>query len=364
MGGFIAPPKAILTLISLSFLMLASTLVGFFIPESSYYFFDNIKRYLQFLSEFLYLFFFYTIASKTPIENYLRYISLVFLAFFLLLISWFTYDPQFINDTLRLAYGRLVTNSEETLGHLRFAYLFSDPNTAAYFLLIAVMPWLLIAGSMLYRVIICCICLICCILIQSRGALLAFLFSIFIWLYQDRSRLIKFLKISTGKSFWIGLSVITLLSLIVYIFNQTDIYQKSYQRLFLSDDIESAGSRLIIWKQYISNLSIWPIGMGYEFDAFNEGFYPHSDILRFLYSYGWMAMALFLFYFIVSGSKYPLLFLPALVALLINSLIGEQKLFALYFSTLGVFLGIKNRIQNKSNSILNEALFDENSDNS
>ena len=344
--NFKSPPGAIYQILPLALLMVVSTMLGLFSVDSSGYFWENVKRVVQILSGFSYLFFFYAITIRVPIQRYMQFVSYVFFGYFLLLLVWFFVEPLFVNQILKSVYGRLVTESSDALSHMRFGYLFTDPNTAAYFLLIAVLPWLSVTNNFFLRFAIVILCFMCCILLQSRGALLAFILSMLIWTCYEKKILVERAnKISLKVIFWC--SVFMFLLILVYIYSDSEILKKSVYRITKASDIQTGGSRFLIWKNYIAELPAWPIGVGYQFTIFNEGFYPHSDIIRLLYSYGFIALGFFLFFFISSGIKFPLLFIPAFFALAINTLIGEQKLLALYFSTIGVFMGIRNLNTNK-----------------
>jgi len=340
--NFKSLPGAINQILPLAFLMVVSTILGLFSVDSSGYFWENFKRVVQILSGFSYLFFFYAITTRVPIQRYMQFVALVFFGYFLLLLAWFCVEPLFVNQILRSVYGRLVTESSDALYHMRFGYLFTDPNTAAYFLLIAVLPWLSVTNNFFLRFAIIILCFISCILLQSRGALIAFILSMLIWTYCEKQILVERANKISLNVIFMCLAFIFLLIFLVYIYSDSEILKKSVYRITEVRDIQTGGSRFLLWINYIAELPAWPIGVGYEFTIFNEGFYPHSDIIRLLYSYGFIALGIFLYFFITIGIKFPLIFIPAFFALAINTLIGEQKLLALYFSTIGVFLGMRN----------------------
>lgn len=343
------PPQDKAILFLLAFFMVMSVTLGIFLPQSAPYAVENIKRIFQFLTSFLYLVFFYYAARHYAIENHLRIISIVFLAYFCTLLGWFFLDPEAVNAGLRQIYGRVTTSEEIALMHFRFAYLFTDPNTAGYFLLIAVMPWLVLYKRMTARVVVVALCIIVAVFVQSRGVLLALIMAILLWMLPFRWFLLRFRErdirdilklpvIATVVS--VGLAMI-----VVKYFGDIEIYDLAIRRISNVEAYQHGGSRFDIWWSYMASLMPLPVGRGHMFDALVTGgrFYPHSDLLRLIYSYGFIAAGLFMWWVLRAGWRYPLLLIPALMAFMVNSMIDEQKLFALFLATLGVFLGLYER---------------------
>lgn len=344
------PPKTKRLFFAIVLLMCTSVMIGFLLPSSAPYALENTKRIVQFLTSFLYLIFFFSVSLYMTIENTLKNISVYFVIYFLFLNVQFIFDPALINSIMTSIYGRLVTSEDIVMEHFRFSYMFSDPNTAGYFVLIAVMPWLFFYRKFFVKLILFTICLIITMFVQSRGALvgaiLAFIFSSIPrrWLVL-RFRPSDISNFAKGFVFAVIIGAIGV-SLIISQFGELEIFESGLERVSEAESYRSGGSRFEIWTIYLSNLIPLPLGRGYQFDvSFGYGqFYPHSDILRFLFSYGIIATILFLILFFRTSWKFPLLLMPALVALAINSLIDEQKMFALFLATLGVLIGIQYRV--------------------
>lgn len=341
------PPKTKTPLVVLAFFMVVSMAIGFLLPHSANYAVENIKRVIQFLTSFLYLSFFFTVARQYPIENALRIISSAFLVYFTVLLAWFFFDPVSVNAMMNQVYGRLVTAEEIALMHFRFAYLFNDPNTAGYFLLIAVLPWLVLYKSMVARAVMVALCVAVAVFIQSRGVLLALILAVLLWLFPWRWLVLSF----HVRDLW-GIGKLSVVStsigiiatfFVVKYFGDIPIFDMSLDRISDAESYQSGGSRFDIWKRYATALIPLPIGSGYMFDTVHGQFFPHSDLLRLIYSYGIVAAGLFMWWLVRTGWKYPLVLMPALMAFSVNTLIDEQKLFALFLATLGVFLGIYER---------------------
>jgi len=347
MGKVMFPPNTKVAIFCLALLMVVSLVIGFFLPQSAPYAVENIKRLMQFLTSFLYLVFFFAVARHYKIESSLRIISLVFLAYFFVLLAWFFLDPVAVNAMMRQIYGRLVTPADVALIHFRFAYLFKDPNTAGYFLLLAVLPWLILCKNTIFRVAVVFLCVVIAIFIQSRGALLGLILATFLWAFPGRWLMFRF-YVRDIYGLLKGLSIIFVVGMVMTVlvfrfFGDMPIFDMSLDRVTDIASYEHGGLRFEIWREYVTELTLLPMGSGHIFNTEYGEFFPHSDFLRLIYSYGFIAAGIFLWLFIRIGWRYPLILMPAFMAFGVNSLIDEQKLFGLFLATLGVFLGIQQR---------------------
>jgi hypothetical protein len=247
-----------------------------------------------------------------------------------------------------MVYGRLVVDSETISEHLRFGYMFNDPNTAIYFFLIAMGSLLNATNSTLKLILLVLATAVAVFICQSRGALGAFVLMV-IALITSR---ISAGQISYSPSRWFGLGVAIIILCGLFILlsdflQENPMIDLAYTRLFENkgkSGYNTIGGRDSIWAAIVSKYYILPLGRGYQFG----GFGPHSDVLRFIYSYGVVALLFcgwFLFGKLLSN---PQLILPAIFAFVFNSLIDEQKLLALYLSLFAISfhsmspLGIRN----------------------
>ena len=194
------PPKTKNMLIITSLFMSLSVTASLFLPESSDYIVENIKRLFQFSTSFLYFFFFYNVARRYKLENYLLITSVFFLVYFLLWALFFVHDPLAVNSLMSSLYGRLVTSSANVAMHGRFAYLFTDPNTAGYFLLIAVLPWLHVARNFILRVIIIVLSSLAILFLASRGVIISLILAVCLWAIPLRAILLRFRKSDFKKT--------------------------------------------------------------------------------------------------------------------------------------------------------------------
>lgn len=342
------PPQETNILMLVGLFMVVSVTASLFLPQSSPYLIENIKRMLQFFASFFYFMLFYHVARHSRIENILVIISVLFLVYFTSWLICFIYDPLAVNSLLASLYGRLVTSSDVVAMHTRFAYLFTDPNTAAYFLLIAVLPWLLVVRSYIFKIFIITTCAVAVIFLGSRGALLALILAVGLWVNPLRAIFLRF----TVRDFKEVLKFVFVASIVgvVFaitlprIFSDLPVFVRVIERVFNIEAFQTGGSRFAIWTEYAGSLMPLPIGRGFMFDTIYGGrFFPHSDFLRMVYSYGFIVAVLFVAWILRLGWRYPLLVVPALMAFSINSLIDEQKLFAVFLATLGVFVGMQQR---------------------
>ena len=87
----------------------------------------------------------------------------------------------------------------------------------------------------------------------------------------------------------------------------------------------------------ISNITIYPFGRGYTLFIDQSPIRPHSDHIRIFYSYGLICYILVIYLFFKNIFNVKFLFIiPAFIAFSINSLIDEQKLFALFLIILAI----------------------------
>jgi hypothetical protein len=186
-------------------------------------------------------------------------------------------------------------------------------------------------------------------LAQSRGAIIS-LFFVMLFILFPRGQFIKSL-FNIKRIFLIGIIAILFSFLYFYIDNlaKDDLLIKyAFERIFKSDDTSKGGFRFEIWTSIVTQLIPLPIGIGYNLvvGVVSIGS-PHSDFLRLIYSY-WvisvLAVSVFLF---GKFKKIEPLIIPAIIAFSINTLIDEQKVFALFLSFLAIFStrNIKGKIE-------------------
>jgi hypothetical protein len=307
---------------------------------------ENFKRFIQLTTSFSYFFFFRWLASRVPLR--LSPIVLVFVAWFGALALAFVLAPGPTGDVIRSIYGRLVTAEDVLEEHLRFAYVFSDPNTAGYFLLVAGSALLAERKSTSAAVLIIAVLAALTFLTQSRGAMLA-LFLMVVATFYPPNELLRSVR-SVNKVLAVLIMAGVFVGALIYLKataeQSTGLVKLAYTRLFDSpESYSTGGQRLDVWKLFISDLLPLPLGRGYVLAAGGVVQGTHSDLIRLLYSYGMIGLSaavMFLFHRLMS---YTVLMIPALMAFLINSLLDEQKLFALFLTLLAIAVGSEDRLK-------------------
>jgi hypothetical protein len=321
---------------------LVSAAISFLLPESRSYLSEDVKRVIQLLSSFTYFFFFRWAAEQTRLR--ITPIVVVFVAWFALLAVLFVLSPLSTQEFMRTVYGRLVTADDTIESHLRFAYVFTDANTAGYFLLVASSVLLLSFRSMVPLLLTAAVLCVLVFMTQSKGATGALLLMVATAIYAP-SRLVSLLSARRA------LAVVTLVCVGVAVglrlASATELnaaLHLAFERLFASTDrLATGASRLAVWRHFMQSFSPLPFGRGFILTIDGVSERPHSDLLRVAYSYGLLAVPpLLAFLFSRAWSLAPLI-VPALMAFLINSLLDEQKIFALFLCLLGLSVGAAER---------------------
>lgn len=321
-----------------------STTTAFVYPGAIDNITENFKRIIQLLTSFIYFFYFRWLSARVPLRA--TPVVIVFMIWFGALAVAFALAPDVVGGMIRSAYGRLVTSEEVLQEHLRFAYAFTDPNTAGYFLLIAGSVPLMERRSTWLTTLIVLMLAGLTFTTQSRGGLVALVLMVMAMLYPPK-RLVSSL-LSARRAFTLALLAAVSVGAILYLKataeQSTGLVKLAYARFFESpESFSSGGSRLEIWQRFTSNLVPLPLGRGYLLKVEGNIQGTHSDLIRIIYSYGIIAVIPVLMFFFCRIMSFTVLIIPALMAFLINSLIDEQKLLALFLALLGICLGTEER---------------------
>jgi hypothetical protein len=250
---------------------------------------------------------------------------------------------------VRGIYGRLVTAGDIVQEHLRFAYCFEDPNTAAYFFLIAISPFLM-TGKITRPVWLLLILTTVAVLAsQSKGGLIAFVLMLVAAGYRSDEGLRLFLS----PRMLVLLSGIALALLLLYSSLDRSLDRSADSNRFFAYAIDrllgdrdiylQGGSRFQIWSGVLDSLLPYPLGRGYMLLNNREILFPHSDLLRVVFSYGLIALVATLWFFFGRALRFAPLTIPAAMAFFINTLIDEQKLLALFLTLLALCVASSDR---------------------
>jgi len=327
----------------MAFAVFVSVGIALFTPALKEYQAENLKRALQLLSSFAYFFYFRWLARETQFRA--ERVCGWFLLWFGLLAIGFYLDPARTGEAMRTFYGRTVTDEDILSLHLRFGYQFTDPNTAAYFMLIAGGMLLMVRSTTMSLALLTGVLVLLTFITQSKGALLALALMVLATLYPPgtmlkaivslRSLLLLLLLVGAGYAAFVWLGDI---------FRSNKILLLAYERIFeSSEQIASGGSRFEIWSVFLDNFTPLPFGRGFILLIDAESYRPHSDLVRMLFSYGYVAAIPTVIWFFGRIASWPALMIPALMAFLVNSLIDEQKMLALFLALLAIRIGNEER---------------------
>jgi O-Antigen ligase len=320
--------------ITMSIAVVLSSTISLYLPGHTDYRIDNVKRVFQLLTSFVYFFYFRWLTCQTSLK--ISPILMAFILWVFFLAVMFVIDPSSTNEFIRSIYGRLVISNEIVGKSLRFSYIFTDPNTAGYFLLIAASPFFVASENNKSFVLVLLLCSFMVLVMQSKGALIAFAMMVLV-------STIKSVRLRTNQRY-VKLTILFVISLIVIGYSQnkpyvTNMIYFAINRLFGSaDEYIRGGGRFEIWSMFYSNLMPLPLGRGYVLIIDGVMRLPHSDLIRILYSYGLIALVPALLFFFCRFVSLAPLIAPALMAFLVNSLIDEQKILALFLSLLAILI--------------------------
>lgn len=322
-------------------------------PSTSDWARDNFLRMAQFLTSGLYFFIIASLVKEYSLKLPIK-IVYIFVTYQLIILALFIVDAPAVISSLRMFYGSGMVSESAFEFNSRFAYMFQDPNTAAYFFLLAIAPiftpLLDLSRRVKFRRFLFLLYAIFALsyigITQSFGATISlFIASLyFVWHYSKSSRLFP-------------LNVVVNLSLILFLLTAVVFIALDYNdrittsgailakfdlsNQYVWDYILTGGKRFIIWSKTFEYFGAGN-GYGYGFSLISDGvpWGPHSDWLHFFYAYGIVGL-LCLTYFLFYRNSLSVFYLaPVLMAMTINSLINEQKLFVLYLIFLGFNYGL------------------------
>lgn len=357
----ISKDKEFIICLLLGILVLVSVLLSFLQTSSNFggmnVWMENIKRGFQLLTSFLYYFIIKNSSVKSQIN--LKKIMMIFVATYSLLgvISYFNIALYFKILELLLIYNPFVSDwfLIQRVELFRYTYIWMDPNNAAYAFQMVIFYMLINESLKAHERLYLYFSLILSIVLSmSTGAILsAALF--FLMFNISKIKRITLFRTSYGKIFsgmlilLLGSSI--LVSLYVVFNTQSDsIVRYSIDRMTGNTDGGRIGKYIFMFKDKFPNL----IGEGYTLIREGVIFRPHSDHLRFIYSYGVLAYFLSLWFFFrhaIYSSKY-LFIIPGFVAYSINSLIDEQKVLLILLSLIAYVkhMTIKRRMDEQKST--------------
>ncbi|KXH86864.1 hypothetical protein [Sporosarcina sp. HYO08] len=331
--------KEFIVFLTLSLLVLISVVLSFLQSplylEGMNVWIENIKRGFQLLTSFAY----YIVLKNCIYSVNIKRILFSFVVFYIVLgIASFIDVATYFRLLEILGVRNPFVNEwyiRQNEYLFRYSYIWIDPNNAAYgFQMVAF--YLLLNENLkpIQKIFIYSSIPIAIILSMSTGALIsALVFFMLYILYKLKNTV----KIKTSYEKMLKASFLfcfgfTLIAFIAYYFRDSYSYVREYSLDRMLDNTD--GGRLSKYSFMFSDKLPNLIGEGYIQIRDGKFFRPHSDHLRFLYSYGIVAYFISLWFFFrraIFNSSF-LFVIPGFLAYSINSLIDEQKILIILLS--------------------------------
>lgn len=314
--------KRELVLILLLFVIVLASIANGALQQSHEFTLDNLKRGLQLVSMFGYFLYF----KRSEIN--LAHVVVLLRAFFIwvfLLLMIFLYSPASYGAIVSGLYRETQEFMLGNISNLRFPYIFSDPNSAGYLIAMCLALYVNIERNIKWLSFAFLLGSICVYATQSRGALVGLVLVSLAFIF-DIIRMKKF-RILEGFAL---VFMIMLGAVVIWqefgstLFEITDNFSGRFD---LEEDF--GGGREDKYKYMLENLNFLPIGIGYELNINGFEFRPHSDLIRWNFSYGLLSLPLLIALMVPKRANMTI-FAVALVPFFVNSLIDDYRLFAIY----------------------------------
>ena len=335
----IAKDKESFAFFILGVLVLTSVLVSFFY-ENNYIdgmnvWIENTNRAFQLLSSFFY----YFVIKHSNLKSHVKIknILIIYVTVYSVLgiISYFNIALYFKILNLLSVYNPFVSDwyLRQRVELFRYSYILADPNNSAYMFQMIIFYMLLNEKLKTFEKLYLYFSLILSLMLSmSTGALLSAFLFFFIYFGL---RMLQNYKINYKRIF-VGLLTLCLgiiiggIIFLLFRDNFTFLGKYSLERMLNNTGGGRIEKYFFMFKDKLPNL----IGEGYILLRNGDLFRPHSDHLRFMYSYGMIAYIISLWFFfrhIWNSSKFMFL-IPGFMAYSINSLIDEQKVIIILLS--------------------------------
>ena len=254
------------------------------------------------------------------IKSIILKILRIYFVWLLILIIIFFYSNNIYSSLISVLYPDASEFLEWNITTLRFGYAFSDPNSAAYLTVMALLLYIIIEKNKYFLSISFFIASLAILLTQSRGGLICLLI-VFVY---------NLIKVKNIKLKIIFITVLLLLLFSgIYLYGEyiNEFIEITKSRTEQEDSI--GGGRLEKYIYFINNINFLPFGVGYDLYKDGVEFRPHSDLIRLNLSYGILSIPLILYFFIPQSKDQWIFLLIISIPILINSLIDDYRLFGL-----------------------------------
>lgn len=285
---------------------------------------EDTKRVVQLISILLYSIF----AANCKIDE--PAIKIIFRIFFIIIaisVSVFIISPEIYSTFIKSFYPEAQVLIDSNIMFGRFPYIFDDSNAAGYLIAMALATYTHYEKNISWLTLCTTAGMAAIFTTQSRGAYIALtIFAI--------ASLINGLKNSKKEKIksailFILLSAAVILLITTYLEEQISTILESFENRFEQED-EIGGGRQGKYSYFFEQINLLPFGVGYNLVKDGVEFRPHSDLIRWNFSYGLLSLPLLL-YFIAPKLKNQIpLFLIALIPFLVNTLIDDYRLLANY----------------------------------
>ncbi len=327
-----APPREVTAYRWLLILVAASTALSpLWLPpgQEGFYFFDNIKRALNFGISISYYFYFLHYLRRIELKMWKWVFAMIVYIGLWAYIFYMDSSLFFRLKTLFNPRDSLMLMMDEHTGVFRFNFIWTDPNNVGY-ALVGLLAYLLI-DIRTPKVVIAIAVLLAAfstILIMSAGTLISAA------IVLPLALLVRFRRNHEARSV---LMTIVLAFLVIQIGSRysralfgSDLGTAAIERLQQKEEV--GDDRPTIWKNLVlakNPLTHMVLGEGENLFVEEELYFPHSGHLMLFYGYGMIVYVLYMFLIFrkvpgVSWADY----LPVMAFLLcftINVGIGEMK---------------------------------------
>lgn len=318
------PAQRMVCIFSLAAVLLSSVALGAWTgqnPEPM----ESFKRALQLIS--MLLFAFLQINALHVRSGFLRLLRAFYLYVFLLMLLFYSSSFDY-EKLIYVFYPEAVESLGNNLEHLRFAYFFDDPNSAAYFLCFTLVAYLRLESRSFWKTTCTLMAVAVVASTQSRGGYMA-LFLVFahFLLFSQASMRLKlgaFLIISFAAGF-----------LVLNYWDEISLLFSIFEARFGQEE-DLGGGRVGKYLFFLQNMNFLPVGQGYHLLRDGQLFRPHSDLIRLNMAYGFVALWIILYFVVPRTRNQVLLFLIFIIPFLINTVIDDYRLFPMYLLLLSI----------------------------
>lgn len=288
---------------------------------------DSLKRVLQLAAILLYAFYAF---DAYEIETLLVRVLRVFYVYVFGAMLLFYSSPGAYETAIARVYPEALDELQSNLLYMRFPYVFSDPNSAAYLICFTLVAYLRLEPRRSWAAFSVILGSASVLATQSRGAYIALLLILAHLLFNSDSKITtKILVLSC-----VG-TVMAVLARMYYV--EIELALNLVESRFGQEE-ELGGGRVGKYLFFLQNFNFLPFGPGYHLLRDGMEFRPHSDLIRLNLAYGILAVPAFLYFVWPRRRGQALLFAVFVIPFLINTVIDDFRLLGMYlllFTLLG-----------------------------